>query len=482
MPTLMPRIRAPFVALTFSLTLTGCRTVGPDFYQPNPAAPSAFRHAAPAASVASQVELPAGDEWWTLFGDSQLDTLQRSALARSPTLAAAIARVDEARARRGVVRSDQRPGLTVDATAQLAGESAERTVPGIGGSITSRTTGDLYRAPFNLSYELDLWGRVRRSVESADALATAAEADLIAVRLSLAAEVAATWFQARAWSAEATVLAESIDLLKEQTALRRSRSEAGLANEFDLLRNQTELAQTEAEYIGVVAIRNQTLVTLAVLAGTAPADFPADGGALATALAPPPTIPAGLPANAIARRPDIQAAAARLHARTAAIGVAQAAFYPTIRLTGSAGFESPELGAFLARPAQFWGAGPSLTLPLLDGGRRVVQRDLAVAQAAGAEAEYRASVLQALREVDSALIDLRRWHDQGEAQNRALAAARDTVTLSRARYNQGLSDFLLVIEAERAVRNAARALARNHEDRRIATTRLIAALGGAWDN
>jgi multidrug efflux system outer membrane protein len=482
MRTPLPRLGAPFVALTFSLTLAGCRTVGPDFYQPNPAAPSAFRHATASASAQSPVALPAGDEWWTLFGDSQLDTLQRSALARSPTLASAIARRDEARARSGVLRSEQRPGVIVDATAQLAGESAERTVPSIGGSITSRTTGDLYRAPFNLSYELDLWGRVRRSVESADASATAAEADLIAVRLSLAAEVAATWFQARAWSAEAIVLGESIELLKEQSTLLRARVDAGLANEFDLLRNQTELAQTEAEYTGVIAARDQILVTLAVLTGTAPAAFPSDSSPLASALAPPPTIPPGLPANAIARRPDVQAAAARLHARTAAIGVAQAAFYPTIRLTGSAGFESPELGAFLERPAQFWGVGPSLTLPLFDGGRRVAQRDIAVAQAAGAEADYRASVLQALRDVDSALIDLRRWHDQAEAQNRALVAARDTVTLARARYNQGLSDFLVVIEAERATRSAARALARNHEERRITTTRLIAALGGAWDN
>jgi multidrug efflux system outer membrane protein len=459
--------------------LAGCRTVGPDFVAPTPEAPAAFHHGGEASAAGSAAAAP--DAWWTLFADPTLDALQASALRNHPTLAAAAARVEEARAARLLAGADQTVSLSLDAAAQVAGESAERITPLPSGEFRARTRGDHHRVPFLAAYELDLWGRVRRQVESADASFAATKADAAAVRLLLTAEVAATWYQARASAAERTVLARTRDLQRDEIALREARTRAGLSNEFDLARSRRELAQTEGELAAVSAQHDRLLASLASLCGRPLAAVASEAAGARTDESAPPTIPAGLPATVLARRPDVAAASARLHARTAEIGVAEAAFYPSIRLTGAAGFESAELGALLERPSQFWNVGPTLSLPLLDGGRREARLDAARARAAAAEADFRGVVLTALREVEVALIDVRLSREQADARLRALDAARDSLALARARHDQGLTSYLEVIDAERGALTAERAWSRQSAETRLALARLAGALGGGWD-
>lgn len=459
--------------------LAGCRTVGPDFVAPTPEAPAAFHHGADASVAASVTAAPVA--WWTLFGDPTLDALQASALHHNPTLATAAARVEEARATRLLAGADRAASLSLEAAAQVAGESAERITPLPSGEFRSRTRGDHHRIPILAAYEIDLWGRVRRQVESADASFVATQADAAAVRLVLTTEVAATWYQAQAYAAERTVLARTRDLQRDEIALREARTRAGLSNEFDLVRSRRELAQTEAEHAAVSAQHDRLLAILASLCGRPLAEVASKAAEVGTDDSTPPTIPAGLPATVLTRRPDVAAASARLHARTAEIGVAEAAFYPSIRLTGAAGYESAELGALLERPSQFWNVGPTLSLPLLDGGRREARLDAARARAAAAEADFRGVVLTALREVEVALIDVRLSREQAEARLRVFEAARDSLALARARHDQGLTSYLEVIDAERGTLAAERAWSRQSAETRLALARLAGALGGGWE-
>ncbi len=462
----------------FAGLFAGCRTVGPDFTAPTTDTPEVFQHA-PQAAVERYAAV-APDAWWTVFADPTLDSLQASALRHNPSLAAAAARVDEARAARLLAGADRSASLSLDATAQIAGESAERITPLPSGEFRARTRGDHHRIPFLAAYEIDLWGRVRRQIESTDASFAATQADAAAVRLVLTTEVAATWYQAQAYAAERAVLARTRDLQRDEIALREARTRAGLTNEFDLVRSRRELAQTEAELAAVSAQHDRLLAALAALVGRPLAAVTKDVADADRDASAAPSIPAGLPATVLARRPDVAAASARLHARTAEIGVAEAAFYPSIRLTGAAGFESAELGALLERPSQFWNVGPTLSLPLLDGGRREARLDAARARAAAADADFRGVVLTALREVEVALIDVRLSREQADARLRVLEAARDSLALAHARHDQGLTSYLEVIDAERGALAAERAWSRQSAETRLALARLAGALGGGW--
>ncbi len=468
----------PVVAL-----VPGCRTVGPDYRRPEAAAPAAFKHAAVAAAAAANlppaVSVGAG-EWWRVFDDPALEQVVREAIAGSPSLAAAVARVDEARARLGGVRADTQLLASAGGSARLVGESAERVLPLPGRPVTYRERGDAYRAAADAGYELDLWGRVKRSVEGAAAQIDASEADRQAVRLVLTAEVTQAYLGVRTLDAVAAVLGRTLAARREAVELLRVRFEAGLAPELDLNRARVEVATLEADIADVRRRREQLVNALAALVGKAPADFaalPEGAGVLRS----PPAVPAGLPSELLRRRPDLAASEALLRARTAEIGVAEAARFPTIRLTGSAGFESADLGSLLGRPSQFWQLGPSVSVPLLDGGR--VPAGVATAQArlAAATAEYRQRGLAAFREVEDALVELRENAAQAEALARAAGAAATVLELATLRHARGFATYLEVIEAQRTALQIERAQVEIAGARHAGTVRLIRALGGGWN-
>lgn len=475
----MRNVTRKIIWLVPILALGGCRTVGPGFTPPQVEASGAFKHvAAPGAAVA--LPLPAVEAWWTIFSDPVLNDLESGALAQNPTLAASVARVEEARARIGVTRADTQLAVTASGTSRLAGESAERTLPVPGRPVTYRDRGDTYRAAIDASFELDLWGRVKRSLESAEAQLTASEADQRAVRLILTSDLAQAYFTTRTLDTTAAVLARTLAVRRDAVDVLRVRAESGISPELDLNRARTEVATLEADLADVQRRREQAVNALAVLTGKPPASF-VFSEASPTASMVLPVVPAGLPSSLLQRRPDLAASEALLHARTAEIGVAEAAKFPVIRLTGGAGFESADLGSLLGRPSQFWQIGPSVAAPLFDGGRIRANVSAAQSRVDAALADYRQRALVAFREVEDALVDLRQQAVQAEAQARAAESAQTVVQLAGVRYERGFATYLDVVDAQRTLLQIERARAELDGARRASTVRLIRALGGGWN-
>lgn len=453
----------------------GPLTIGPDYHRPAAEVPGAYRDAAaPLAGQAAGAIAPVvTTDWWRAFGDPALDELEERALAANPGLQAAVARVEQARAAAGLARSAYWP--QVAAGGAFAREQTSTTVANVAPVPLAET----YRAPLTLSWELDLFGRVRRLGESARAEAAASAADFANVRLALTAEVASTHFALRAADRELVLVASGLDLRRRALDLVQSRARAGAGTEFDVARAETELAVTEAEH-AALSVRRATLQdALAVLLGTAAPAF-AVAPAPDAPPASPPTIPAGLPAALLERRPDVAAAEANLAAANARIGVAKAAFFPAVSLTGSAGYASAELDQLFRADSRLWAIGPSVHLPLFQGGRN--RANLARSRAAYEEnvALYRQRVLVAFREVQDALTATRLLAEQAAAQERAVAAARRAGELAQTRYASGYVNYFEVIDAQRALLGAERAATQAGTQRLLNSVALVRALGGGW--
>lgn len=454
--------------------LTGCTTLGPDFKAPDAAAPATFK-ATPAAAAAA-TRLP--EDWWTLLGDAQLTALERDALAASPTLAAAQARAERARALLAGVRADEQPRINADGSLQRFRSSAEvATAPVVQGRRVAVEANQL-NVQASLGWELDLWGRVRRQTEVAQAQLDAATLDASAARLALTADVANAWLLLRALDEEARIVGAARDGRRDALQVVQARFDAGVTQELDLQRARTELANAEADVGELARRRSLAENALAVLTGrasAAAAAVPAQA-----ALTAPPTVAAGVPSEVLQRRPDIAQSLALLHAANAQIGVAEAAFYPSLRLTAAAGLASQDLGDLLSAPARLFSFGPAVSLPLFDGGRN--QANLVAARAAHAEAlaNFQQRVLQALREVDDSLADLQQRQGIAAAQARAAAAADRAARVARLRYEQGASSYLDVTDADRSALATQRALAQTRAAQWQGTVQLVRALGGGW--
>jgi multidrug efflux system outer membrane protein len=411
-----------------------------------------------------------------VFGDPQLNALEEAALAHNPMLTSAAARVAQARAQLGLALADRQPSLTLSPTAQLEGESASQRTP-----FPFRQKGQNYNVPLTASYEVDLWGRVRRATESANAQLAASEEDRRAVALTLTTSLAQSYYQLRALTAEVAVVRDTLKARTETVEVQTERYNGGLIYEYDLVSAREELATAEADLADLQRRQEETVDSLATLTGVAPTNFnfalPAD----VALLPPPPTIPAGLPSDLLQRRPDVVEAERTLAAKTASIGVAQAAKFPKVLLNGSAGFQSVNLGTLFSGPSEFWNIGPSITLPLLDGGRNEANLAAARAVADGALADYQQQVLTAFREVEDALVDLNRQAEQAAAQERAEVASREAAELTQARYNSGLVNYLQVVDTERDLLANQRTRVQVAGERYASTLRLIQALGGGWN-
>jgi len=466
---------ALLLALGGSLLLAGCTTLGPDYKAPESKAPSAFRNAPTPQATATAPQVI--ETWWSVYHDPVLDQLETRALAESPTLASVAARVREARLRLGIARADRLPSATLSASSRLAGETSERTLPIPGHPVTYRDSGDSYRLAADVGYELDLWGRVRRSVEGAEAQFAATLSDERAARLSLGADIALNYCSLRATEAEGRVLERTLAQRRDSISVLRARVDAGYTTELDVQRALAELSTVEADAAELARRREQLSNALTVLVGADIASLLQAGD---TSLPPPPSITPGLPVEVLRRRPDIASAEATLHSRMAEIGVAEAARYPTIRLTGGAGFESNDLGSLLNRPSQFWQLGPSLSMPLFDGGRAKTNAAAAMERAEAARADHRAKTLVALREVEDALVDLRQQSVQAEALERANAAAQSALDLANLRYSKGLTNYLEVLDSQRTLLQLERSSTQVAGSRLASSVRLIRSLGGSW--
>ncbi|WP_198299099.1 efflux transporter outer membrane subunit [Bordetella genomosp. 13] len=473
--------------LALLLTLAGC-AVGPDYHRPEVATPAAYKEAAPASLPAHeagswQAARPSEDalrgEWWKVFNDPTLDALQAEALRANQTLQAAAARLTQARTLLRDARSELYP--RVDAG---VGPSRQRVSPASQGLADDgpASTSTLWRAQASVSYEADLFGRVASNVDAASADAQQSEALYRSVLLALQADVAQGYFQVRELDAELQIYRQTVDLRGASLKLIQQRYDAGDIGELDLARARAELESARSEAVGVERRRTAAEHALAVLLGKAPAEFSMPSQPLSRIVI---DVPAGLPSTLLERRPDIAAAERAMAAANARIGVARAAFFPRLDITGAAGFESSELGNLFQWSSRTFLLGPlvgtALSLPIFDGGRRQAGVDRARAVYEEDVANYRQTVLSAFREVEDNLANLRLLRGQVEAQDAALQASTRAAHLSQTQYREGSISFLDVIEADRTVLLQQRVSVQLDGERARSTVNLIRALGGGWD-
>ena len=453
-------------------TEAGPLTVGPDYRRPTNDVPAAYVTAGSWKAGEPRDGLPKG-EWWKVFADPELDRLELLATTNNQQVLGALSRIDQARAAARVARSEFFPGLSLDPAWRR-----ERFSPNQFPNFGSPTFNTL-KAPVDLSYEIDLWGRVRRSFEGARADAEAGVAAFANVLLSVQSEVAHTYFTLRSTDNQRGIVRETLRLRTEAVELVRSRLEAGSATRLDLARAEAERATAAAELSGLDRSRASLETALAVLLGVpAPGFHVADAGHYHP---PVPEVPAGLPSDLLERRPDVAAAERKLAVANSRIGIAKAAFFPSVRLTGSGGVLSADVDSLFQWDSRVWAIGPSVSLPLFQGGRN--RSELARTRGAYAEAvaAYRQQVLVAFAEVQESVSGLGFLAEQSRSAEAATKAASSAATLAKARFDAGASSQLEVVDADRTALAVRRESARVEGQRRLATVQLIKALGGGWE-
>jgi multidrug efflux system outer membrane protein len=463
--------------LIFVFALGGC-AVGPDYRPPRTSenTPPEWK-AAPAWKQAEPRDTAIKPAFWEIFDDPVLDELEHEAMTNNPDVQAAFARVQEAAAVARIARSELVPSLSLDPHALRERYSNNRPVPPLSPRPLQGYTASDFLVPFDLSYEVDLWGRVRRSFRGAREQAQAGAADYQNVLLGLQGAVAQTYFVLRAVDLERRELRATVELRRKNLSLTEFLHSGGADSAVDVGRAQTELASAEAGLAGYQLRRQQLENALAALCGQKATSF-----RLAETMREysPPVIPVGLPADLLERRPDVAEAERNMAAASEGIGIAKAAYFPTIQLTGAAGTESAQLKNIFDWESRVWTFGPSVNVPLFEGGR--IRADVARARAAYAESEarYRSQVLVAFREVEDTLAGLSLLGEQYAAQVRAVDAARKVAELSRNRYKEGLVSYFEVVDAERTeLENEILAFDLNGQ-RMVDTVLLIRALGGGW--
>ncbi len=459
----------PTITFGFSVVLLSGCAIGPNYQRPTVASPTTWKEA---QTTTNAPVLPT--EWWTRFNDAELNALEAQAIEANQDLKQAVARVTEARAIARVSQAEMFPSLSANGSysRNRLSENSATTLP-------QDPAFNAYSGSFDLDYELDVWGRVRRSVQAANADAASVATDLQVVLLTLTADVARNYQLLRSSDNESVIIGATIKSRRDTVQLQETRSRAGLINEMDVTRARTELANVESELQAVTRRRSQVEHALAVLCGQPPANFSV--AAKATNVLPP-EIPVGLPSALLQRRPDVVAAEQTLQAANARIGVAKATFFPVIKLTGAAGYASADLSTIVDWPSRFAQFGPSISVPIFQGGRNIANLKAAEARYEQNVANYRGSVLSAFREVEDSLSDLSTLAAQAEAVNRGLVSARDTVALASERYQKGLTSYLDVVDAEREALKAERQDAQLRGDRVVSTILLVKALGGGWEN
>jgi len=460
-------------ATALAVLIAGC-AVGPDYRRPEIELPAAWQ-GAPTEGVKG-----ARDRWWTLYADPVLDRLVEEALANNLDLALATARVDEARALLRIADAQFWP--SVDAAAQAdRSRSSERTAMRLPlGTPIERTN---YRAQLNVAYEVDLWGRLRRGSEAAQAGLLATEAARYTVRITLASEVARSYYALVALDSQVEATRRSLELRSNGLTLQNARHAAGLINDFTLKQLEAEVAAARALLPPLQARRTAEELALAVILGRSPRaimedafDVAADRGGLAVAV-----IPEGLPSDLLLRRPDVVEAEQRLVAANARIGEARAQLFPRIGLTGYLGSESSSLSDLFTGPAAIWQLAFGLAQPIFQGGRLLGEVEAVEARQRQSLAGYQKTLQEAFREVRTALSTQSRAREAYEAEGMRVAALTDALRLARIRYQNGLLSQLEVIDAERNLLQAELNRIDALLAQRAAVADVVRALGGGWE-
>jgi NodT family efflux transporter outer membrane factor (OMF) lipoprotein len=463
-----------FAAIAGTTMFLAACTVGPDYVRPTADAPGDYKELNGWKRAQPKEDVLRG-AWWELFNDPQLNALEDRINISNQNLAAAEAQFRQARALVRQARSGFFPIAAVTGSytrsrrsANLSGSSAATSAP-----VMSN-----YLLEGDISWELDVWGRVRRAVESNRASAQASAADLEAIRLSAQAELAQNYFILRAVDAQKKLLDETIVSFQTSYDLTKNRYESGVASKGDVLQAETQLKTTQAQSIDLGVQRSQLEHAIATLIGTPASQFSIPVTPLTDA---PPDIPIGVPSELLERRPDIAAAERRVAAANAQIGVAEAAFYPTVTLSASGGFQATDLAKWLAWPSRFWSFGPAISELLFNGGLRRAQTDEARAAHEATVAFYRQTVLTGFQEVEDHLAALRVLEEEARVQDEAVKAAQQSVTVTTNQYKAGIVNYLGVVTVQVIALNNATTAVNILGNRLSAAVLLIKALGGGWN-
>lgn len=433
--TMRPLLFPAFLAATLGLTACAPK---PDYLRPEVATPEAFKEALPWKKADSADKLPEAP-WWRAFGDAQLEQLLAQLAIDNQNLKASEAQYRAAQATLEGARAGLFPAATLAA-------SASRSASAASGGV-SPPANTAYSVSASLGWEVDVWGRIRRNVDSADARLQASAADLAAARLSAQALLAQTYVLLRAAQAQIQLLQRTTDAYRRFLELTRNRLAVGVASSLEVAQAETQWANAQAQAMSSENLRSQLEHAIAVLVGLPPSalSLPAGGR-----LPDVPATPALLPSQLLESRPDIAAAERRMAAANAQIGVAEAAFFPVLNLSATPGQRSSELASLFTAPARFWSIGPALALSLFDGGSRAAAVEQAGAAYDQTVAAYRQTVLQAFQEVEDNLAAARWLAQESEAQASALAAARRAREIAENQYRAGISSALVVVVAQTA--------------------------------
>jgi NodT family efflux transporter outer membrane factor (OMF) lipoprotein len=452
--------------------LGGC-TVGPKYKAPDVPMTPAYKETEGWKAAHPNDQALRGT-WWEVFGDSQLNALEELAPGGNQTLKGLEARFREARAAIRFNRASEFPTISTGPSVASIRDSANTPYLPAG---AARATGD-FVLPFDLSYELDFWGRVRRTVNSAREFAQASAADVETAKLSVQAELAFDYFELRSADAQRAILDNTVESYAAALRLTRNRFQGGAAPKSDVAQAETQLETAQVQDTDIGVQRSQYEHAISILIGKPPAAFslPVEASALR-----PPDIPVGVPADLLERRPDIAAAERRVAAASEQIGIARAAFFPTVMLSAAVGLEGTSITDWLNWPSRLWAVGPSTVQTLFDAGRRKATSEAAVAGFDAAAADYRESALGAFQQVEDNLAALLILEAEAGQQHHAVVSAQESLQLFTNRYKGGVDTYLQVVTSQTAALENERNETDIQRRRMDATVLLIKALGGGWN-
>ncbi|MEL2330434.1 efflux transporter outer membrane subunit [Klebsiella pneumoniae] len=459
------KISLPITSVICLLLLSGC-TVGPDYQRPTVTMPLHYKEARGWRQAAPQDSVGKG-EWWAVYRDPQLDILLRQVSISNQNVANYTALYRQAQALAAGSRSDLFPTLGYDASSTRSGSR----------SSGQRTTGNTHQAELSASWELDLWGKLRRTLEENRASAEASAAELANITLSAQSELAQDYFQLRVMDEQIALYQRSVAAYEGYLRVINNKYQAGSESRATLAQAQMQLESARASALDYQWQRAQLEHAIALLIGKAPAQFSLPAAKLTATL---PAIPQALPAQLLQRRPDIAEAERNVAAANAAVGVAIAGYYPDLTLSASGGVSSSALHNLLSLPNRVWSLGPSLSGTVLDFGATSAEVEQARAAYDAKVASYRQTVLEALQEVENYLVELNTLQGEVASQLRATVAAQESARVTRNQYDAGMIDYLDVATTENSRLSEQQNLLSLQSTQWVASVKLIAALGGSW--
>jgi NodT family efflux transporter outer membrane factor (OMF) lipoprotein len=455
------------------LALSAC-SLAPPLKTPVIPAGDAYKEIGPWTQAQPADRLPR-DSWWALYGNAELDGLEKRLIEGNPTLAAALANYAQARALADQARAGLFPTLSLNSSAQRNRESINAPLRG----PTTPTYFNANTLGGSVSYELDLWGQIRNEVAAGEANAAASAADLENARLSLIAQLVDDYIQVRSFDRDSAILDETVQAFTRALKLTEQRHDAGIAPGLDVSQAQTQLNVALSQAAQTLAQRALMEHAIAALLGVSASTFSLKPEIVGIKL---PQTPSGVPSTLLERRPDIAGAQRRMVAANANIGVARAAYFPTLTLGAQGGFQSTAVSNWLSAPSSFWAIGPNALLSVFDGGLRRAQVAQARAEFHASAANYRGIVVGAFQQVEDSLATLNHYHDASIEEKAAVDAAQRTLDFSMALYKQGATDYLTVVTSQTALLQTQLEALTLDTIQLTASVDLIRALGGGWED